>query len=302
MIVGVDIGGTKTHVRVLTDGDTTAHDLVVRSDSWIVGLLASDEGNAERLVRLLPAEALTTESVLVVGAHGLDSPAQVAGFNRWLTAAFPGAALAVNDVTLLAPAAGLGDAVCVVAGTGSKVVGRRADGSVVEAGGHGFLLGDPGSAPALARDAMRSVLRAHDDGEAPDELARAMTAVHGHGDVLELWVAMFVDTPSMSAWGSLAPAIFAAARAGSARAAAVIDDHAAQLAADVRRVIRRGALGDAVVCAGGVVTRQPLLLEALRAHVGALGLGLTLHTLDVPPVVGAVALARELQENRTRTA
>jgi N-acetylglucosamine kinase-like BadF-type ATPase len=300
VLVGVDIGGTKTHVRVVPD-DAPERDFVVPSDSWIDGMLASDATNAQRLVRLLPEDARTPDAVLVVGAHGLDSPVQVEDFNRWLAAAFPGSSLGVNDVTLLAPAAGLGEAVCVVAGTGSKVIGRRADGGVVEAGGHGFLLGDPGSAPALARDAMRSLLTAHDEGEPPDELAAAIVAASGYRDVQELWVAAFVDTPSMTTWGALAPAVFAGAQAGSARAAAVIDDHGAQLAADVGRVVRRGALGDVVVCAGGVIVRQRLLREALAKHVDALGLHLALHTLDVPPVAGAVALARQIRERSSTT-
>ena len=64
----------------------------------------------------------------------------------------------------------------------------------------------------------------------------------------------------------------------------------------MHRVIRRGALGDVVVCAGGVITGQPLLREALWRHVDALDLGLTMRTLDVPPVAGAVALARRLRD------
>lgn len=300
MLVGVDIGGTKTHVRVVPD-DAAATDLVVRSDSWIVGMLASDPANADRLVGLLPAEALTAGSVLVVGAHGLDSPAQVANFNHWLTDAFPGATLGVNDVALLAPAAGLDEAVCVVAGTGSKVVGHRADGSIVESGGHGFLIGDPGSAPAVARDAMRSLLDAYDDGVPLGGLAEAMIAVDGHRDLAELWIAMFVEDPSATLWGSLAPAVFAAAEAGDRRALTVIDDHASQLTADVQRVIRRGARGDVVVCAGGVLTRQRLLRDALWRRIDALDLGLSMRTLDVPPVAGAVALARRLRDGARST-
>ena len=312
MLVGVDIGGTKTHVRVVPD-DAPARDSVVPSESWIAGILASDPDNADRLVRLLPAEALTADSALVVGAHGLDSPAQVANFNRWLADAFPGVTLAVNDVALLAPAAGLGEAVCVVAGTGSKVVGHREDGSIVEAGGHGFLIGDPGSAPSLARDAMKSLLVAYDDGLSLDGLAEAMIAVHGHRDLPELWIAMFIEDPSSALWGSLAPAVFAPAPAGAGRAravlgpcqgdvVAVIDDHASQMAADVHRVIRRGALGDVVVCAGGVITRQRLLRDALWRHIEALDLGLSMRTLDVPPVAGAVALAQRLHDVAVSTA
>jgi hypothetical protein len=54
-----------------------------------------------------------------------------------------------------------------------------------------------------------------------------------------------------------------------------------------------------VICAGGVVTNQPRLYRALTRHIDGLGLGLTVQLLTVAPVVGAVALARKLDETRT---
>jgi hypothetical protein len=71
-----------------------------------------------------------------------------------------------------------------------------------------------------------------------------------------------------------------------------VDDAAAQLSTLVTRLRTRGAVGRTVVAAGGVVLGQPLLADRLRARLGAAHPDLTLRLLDVPPVAGAVALAR----------
>lgn len=63
---------------------------------------------------------------------------------------------AVNDFELVAPAAGFDEAIAVIVGTGSKVIGRTANRERVSAGGHRFLFNDPGSAPGLARAKNRS--------------------------------------------------------------------------------------------------------------------------------------------------
>ena len=80
----------------------------------------------------------------------------------------------------------------------------------------------------------------------------------------------------------------------STLAVAVIDDAARELAHSVANVVARGAVSADVVCAGGVITNQPRLYDAFARHVGALGHDLTVHMLKVPPVAGALALARSI--------
>ncbi len=64
--------------------------------------------------------------------------------------------------------------IVVIAGTGSVVYGRKEDGSSSTLGGWGYLFGDEGSAFAIARDALATLMRAHDDGDRSlDEAARA---------------------------------------------------------------------------------------------------------------------------------
>jgi len=67
---------------------------------------------------------------------------------------------------------------------------------------------------------------------------------------------------------------------------------AAQLTRLVTRLLARGAAGATVVAAGSVIVHQPLLAARLRARLADAHPDLTLRLLDVPPVAGAVALAR----------
>ena len=98
----------------------------------------------------------------------------------------------------------------------------------------------------------------------------------------------------MENWAPRAPAVFAAAEAGSGLAAAVIETAAAELAALVRRLRARGAVGTAVVAGGSVVTRQPLLARSLEAQLRLVDAELELRVLAEEPVAGAVVLARRL--------
>lgn len=292
MLVGIDLGGTKTHV-LAADDETILLDRVVPTAWWRRDGLLGDDGNVARLLELFATLPDAAGIALVVGAHGLDSDRQVADFSAALHQARPGPSLAINDVELLVPAAGFDYGVAMVVGTGSKVVGHDSSGRVVAAGGYGFLLSDWGSAPALAFAAAKAVLDADDAGAEPDELAHALMTQVGAPDLLGVAEAFSYDV-DIHAWGARAPLLFEAASAGSALANAVIDEAADLLALGVAHVLRRGAAGTDVVCAGGVITAQPRMFDAVRAAIGRRTPGVRAHLLDVPPARGALALARAL--------
>ncbi|TFD82501.1 BadF/BadG/BcrA/BcrD ATPase family protein [Cryobacterium fucosi] len=292
MLVGIDIGGTKTHVRI-EDAGRVVLDRSVLSSEWQRGGLLDHEDNVSRLLGIFDEIEGARCAPLAVGAHGLDSSWQLLEFQTRLVAGHRGLVRAVNDVELLAPAAGFDEAIAVIVGTGSKVVAHRADGGTLSAGGYGFLLNDPGSAAALAREAVRAVLRARDEGQSSDVLGRDLMTHFGVVDEVALSYT-FTANARLTTWGGLAPLIFASADAGSELAAAVIDDAARQLARDVGLVHARGALGLDVICAGGVVTNQPRLYRALSQHVDDLDLGLRVHLLSVAPVAGALELAKKM--------
>jgi N-acetylglucosamine kinase-like BadF-type ATPase len=297
VIVGIDLGGTKTHV-IAEDGGVVVLDRTVPTRSWQERSLLDDELNPRRLLALIGGLVDLRSAAIVIGARDLDSEQQMHAFGERVQQEHDGPIRVVNDVELLAPAAGLDDAIAVIAGTGSKVVGHGADGAVISAGGHGFLLDDEGSAPWIAREAVSAVLEADDQGHPPDVLALMLIKHFDVAGVVEAGHA-FASTVGLTNWASLCPLVFDAADRGSAVAASVITAAAAALAQDVALVNRRGAVGSSVLCAGGVITNQPRLYDELVREIGAINTDLSVSLLTVPPVMGALALARKLCNKTT---
>lgn len=293
LVVGLDAGGSKLAVRAETLAGDRVVDTVLAADGWEAAPAAA--ATAWLLARLrssLPAGSQVR--AVGVGAQGCDSPQVTADLAHALGEAGLLAAV-VNDGALLVPAAGLEHGIGVVAGTGSIAVGADAAGQVLLAGGWGWVLGDEGGAPALVREATKAALTARDAGQADDGLLAALLAAFGVATA-DLLARAVNDEPTVENWGPRAPAVFAAADAGSPLAAGVIAAAAGHLAGLVGRLLDRGAVGRTVVTAGSVIVGQPRLADELRARLDTIrpGLELDLRILADAPVAGAVALARRL--------
>ncbi|MGK5694979.1 N-acetylglucosamine kinase [Streptomyces sp. URMC 128] len=291
-VVGIDVGGTKTHLRSLAGGVSVV-DRVRDSAGW----RPHDPGAAADRLAALVRDALPTDArpaAVAVGGHACETPRQCDAIRTALEERLGVPALVVGDAELLVPAAGLDKGVGLVAGTGSVAVGRLPDGRAVQVGGWGAVLGDEGGAAGLVREAARAVWAAHDRGEEPDALATALVAAFGVAEVPALGAALEAATDVSAEWGRHSPAVFAAAEAGSPLARAVIADGGRALAGLVVRLAARGVPVDDVVVAGGTVLAQPALYEAFTSALAESLPAARPQPLRVPPVEGAVALARSL--------
>ncbi|KAB8191972.1 ATPase [Nonomuraea phyllanthi] len=294
VVAGVDVGGTKTRMRLLdlAAGEVVA-DRTVPSTGWQTrSFPAAATWLAERLAALpRPGDEVVR---VVAGAHGCETPEHCDRLGRELESALGLPVTVVNDAQLLVPAAGLSAGIGLVVGTGSIAVGRHHEtGAHLSAGGWGWVLGDEGSGSALVRDAARAVLARADDGAPLEALGRALLRSYSVSGLPELAAAMSWDG-GVETWAEHAPAVFAAAAEGSAPAADVIRQGGAALANLVARLARRGAETDAVVAAGGVIVGQPSLFAAFEKELTSLLPGVTATLLREPPVAGAVELARRL--------
>ncbi|MEU2751956.1 BadF/BadG/BcrA/BcrD ATPase family protein [Streptomyces collinus] len=293
LVVGIDVGGTKTHLRALA-GDALVADHVRASRGW----RPHDPVAAAGWLAALVAEALPAgarPSAVAVGGHACETPRQCAQIRAALQLHFDAPALVVGDAQLLVPAAGLDKGVGLVAGTGSVAVGRLPDGTPVQVGGWGAVLGDEGGAAGLVREAARAVWAAHDRGERPDALALGLIAALDVPEVPALGAALESATDVSAEWGRHAPVVFAAAADGSALARTVIDEAGWALAALVTRLADRGVAVDDVVVAGGTVLSQSGLFDAFSVALAETLPTARARPLRVPPVEGAVALARSLR-------
>lgn len=295
VLVGVDVGGTTTHIRGCridgTVGTAVVHDEVVPTRDWRGAAATTKAAALARFAARAVGDG--TLVALGVGAHGCDTEAQCVELADAVAPLVSAPCVVVNDARLVGPAAGRDTAIGVIAGTGSIAVGVRSTGECVYAGGWGWLLGDEGGATGLVREAVRAALRA-DEADRPDPvLANALADAAGVPSVRRLPLLMM--TTQAQDWAGYAPAVFAAAQSGSALATLVIERAGRALAELVETVLRRGAVADAVVAAGGTITHQPLLADAFRRSVRP---GVEVVLLTQPPVVGAIALAAALHSGR----
>jgi glucosamine kinase len=294
-VVGIDVGGTKTHLAATRPG-APAVERTVATSTWRTRSPERDAAALAGLVRESFGES-ALGLPLGVGAHGCDSTEQCRVLERALAAWVSGPVRVVNDAELMPWSMGAPGGIGVVSGTGAIAVARDPEGRLVTCGGWGWMLGDEGGASGIVREATRAVLAELDTGRSTDPLVPRLLSGLGATDGPELAMALTLSN-SADSWGSHAGEVFAAADEGSAVALRVIDQAADHLALLVQRLLQRGIGADQVVAGGAVIQSQPRLRTRFVELLAARRPELTVSVLDRPPVTGALALAAALTHSR----
>jgi glucosamine kinase len=299
-LLGIDIGGTNSRARLWARGQIAAESQVSSASLPAVGPQAASSALAALLsgVDVGPGEPV---DAVCVGSAGLSVPGareflhgQLAPLTRY------GTVVIVSDAMLVLPAAGLDAGVAVICGTGSVAVGSCGD-RTVQAGGWGYLLGDPGSGYWIVREALRVLFRRRDRGQPLGELGRELLAATESGDLAMLHRRYFEQPHVPGTWaryarlvlGSTDPAA-AEISQGAARAVAELAEAAtAELNGrgvpdSTGELEQPGTLP--VVLAGGLFRNQAFSRAALDAVAQAMA-GVAASVLADEPVAGAVRLA-----------
>lgn len=187
-----------------------------------------------------------------------------------------------DQPTMIVGALGGQDGAVAAIGTGS-FVGAQSGGAVRVIGGWGLAIGDQASGAWLGRELLVHLLLAGDGIEPPSPLAERMLATMGGA----AGVTRFSLTARPADYGRLAPAVVAAADAGDALAARLIEDGAAYIAAALAALGWRA--GQRLCLTGGLGPAYarwlpPAITTGLAAADGT--------ALD-----GALILARRLAED-----
>jgi glucosamine kinase len=283
-LLGLDIGGSRTRLRLVQDGIVVAELEGPGANPAALPAAVVERRLGELFGKLGPVRP----AACCAGAAGAEVPEARARLEAVLARLLPGAPVeVVHDARLVLAAAGLDHGVALVAGTGSVAYGRAASGKEARAGGWGWLLGDDGSGAWIVREAAREVLRRADAGVSLGALGDGLLAATGAGDAVQLTGRLHRRWEPRK-WARLAGAVFAAAGADPA-AASLVTRAGASLAGLVE-VVRDHLDGeDVVVLAGGLLLNQPLLEAAVRERLTG-----SVVRLEEPPVAGAVRLAAAL--------
>jgi glucosamine kinase len=169
VLIGADVGGTKTAVAVSEDGK-----VVGRADGPGAAVrpgraLASASTITEVVRRALSDAGRLTGDVLVVGAAGAGREPERDELRKALRSENVASNVVVTTDIEIALAAAFADGpgIVVSAGTGSVAVGRDRTGKRYRIGGYGWQMGDEGSGYAIGRASLGAVSRAV-DGRSPN--------------------------------------------------------------------------------------------------------------------------------------
>jgi glucosamine kinase len=175
-LLGIDGGGSGTRVVLVEGGQVTA-----LPDGPPMNALLT-RGLAEHLRHIIAAAGPTAAGV---GLPGVRVAGQACHLGRALARQAGCPVHVTGDADAARHAAFLGaPGVVVIAGTGSVALGWDGE-RFARAGGHGFLLGDEGSAYWIGREAVRAALRFQDRSGGSEQIHRMVTEVTGSGlDVL----------------------------------------------------------------------------------------------------------------------
>jgi N-acetylglucosamine kinase-like BadF-type ATPase len=292
-ILGIDVGGTKTHALVTT------------FDGKIVSVASGEGANWENIglenavssVHTIALEALHSSSLtfsdiaattLAMAGADWDEDSQLL-HQRLVKKGFPDNSRVVNDA-LAALYAGAEDGIgCVsVAGTGGKVIGRDSKNMFSSMGG---ILGEASGAHQLSYEILKEAVHAYNGRIDKSELYFEII-----GELTELEFFRRLMREGFDPFPGYAPRVFEYAAKGDNLARNAVITTASEHAEDVIAIARKLKLDGplVVVCSGGLHTsKSELFTTVFQNRVSQAFENVRFNVLDVPPVVGAVAHAAE---------
>lgn len=291
MYVGIDAGGTRTRL-VLAD----AEGVLVSATEAGPGnyqVLGAD-GLGQLIGELLEASgSAELPEVLCAGVAGAGRLPEQEELREVLQRKkLARTVRIVTDARAALEGAHRGEpGVVCIAGTGSIVIGRNAEGHEARAGGWGPILGDEGSAHGLVMEGIRSVLHAIDGSGPETSLHDDLLAALGLADWNEIIQAIYGGGLSRDRIADACPVLFIAARMHDEVALGVIQNGLSELGKQIATVARRLNLPSpvTVACSGGVFEEPDLLAAALGA--GAADVEMTLTKPQYEARFGALLLA-----------
>jgi N-acetylglucosamine kinase-like BadF-type ATPase len=296
VLIGADVGGTKTAVAVSVDGK-----IVGRSDGPGAAVrpgraLASASTIIEIVRGALSDAGRLTGDVLVVGAAGAGrAPEREELRTAIRNENIVGNVTVTTDIEIaLAAAFEAGPGIVVSAGTGSVAVGRDQTGKRHRIGGYGWQMGDEGSGYAIGRASLGAVSRAADGRSPPTALSQRLLEATRSGDLdaLVRWAA----GASPAEVAALAPHVLAVAAEGDPLAQGIADYAARELSQLAICLLPKMDLSPPVRVAitGGLLSPDQPLRRALLAKLREEP-ALSPTEAPVDAVAGALLLAAAVE-------
>ena len=298
LFLAIDAGGTKTRGIV---GDETR--ILASAVTGSIKLMRVGEAEASSRLQAMLSEISMAAGVdlsditqTCIGLAGLTIDAVREWIGRELAKSLGGNLLLAGDDEIALDAAFRGGpGILIIAGTGSNVLGRAADGAMHHAGGWGPALGDEGSGFWIGQEGLRAGFWAK-DRNVPTTLLTEIGDLWGTkslGEIVEMANAR--PGPDLPV---LAPLVARCADAGDELAAAVLQRAGIELAEQVALValkMKESGSKQKIEAAytGSVLEHIPAVRSSLIAALKKSSPAVKLREGAIDPLEGALWRARE---------
>lgn len=293
--IGVDGGGTKTTAAVADDNG-----LLFKKEGKSINFYSVGMDSARKNLRAVVSEIeaeLKTDSfdAVVIGCSALDGEADGELINELCGGVINAKKIKITSDVHIALES-MGESVCpcvAVCGTGSMAVGKNDAGEVLVSGGWGHIVGDEGSAYAIAIDGLRLCCEQSDKGENTALLASALEFfnVADFRDAIDV---IYSPETTKDILASFASCIGRLSQQGNKTASAIITRQAERFAQTVIILLEKIKACDSLGLYGGVLRNNSAFAEAFCKKIKEKHPDLKLVSLDTPPEESAIKLARKM--------
>jgi len=298
---GIDGGGTRSRIA-LSDGEGR---ILLKREGGSANIYSVSPQEALEHIRNLIEEALRIGEIDrreiaggCIGSAGLGREPERRLFRDFLGGILPPETpviLCTDGEILLCGGLGGPEGYCLIAGTGSFALGRSAGGTLVRAGGLGYLLGDEGAAAWIGKTAIARSLRSLEGRDISTDLMGRILEAAGLREPPDLIAYVHRDADKAKV-AALAPLVTAAARQGDPLARDILHTGAVELVLLLKSVRERTPeiRNRELVLAGGVLEHDEVLRGDLERMLARECPDIILRNPQGSALEGACLLARRI--------
>lgn len=301
LYLGVDGGGTKTHVVLLDDEQRVvgegfggaSNPLRVGVETAVSNIVKACDAACDAAERHRGDIAAASLGLAGVRREDLRRRVRESFFSRMRIKNVE--VMTDGEVALYGVAFGKAGLV-VIAGTGSVCMGRNDAGETETAGGWGPLAGDEGGGAGIARRALQAVAKASDGRGRTTHLSAAAVEYFRAGGLEDLAVAIYAPTIDNAKIAGFARLVVESAEDGDEIAIEILREAGGELGSAARAVIEKLGLKRRkfpVGCVGSIFKAGELITESLLASIHEIAPKAFLAEPKLVPAHAAALLAFE---------
>lgn len=299
LFLGVDGGGTKTHI-VLLDAEKTivGEAYSGASNPLRVGIEKAAANIFAAVDTACDNAGLNQGDIIAIecGLAGVRRADLRQILRRLVSNRFRVKTVEVitdAEIALFAATQGK-EGLCVIAGTGSVCIGQNSNGEKAFAGGWGPLAGDEGGGAGIARRALQAVAKASDGRGQLTKLSDLAVDYFRAGRLEDLSVAIYAPPIDNARIAGFARSVIETAQAGDPIARAVLDEAGRELGLAAKAVIKQLKLARRkfpIGYVGGIFHAGDLICQPLLKTVHEVAPKAFISKPEFSPAVAAAQMA-----------